>query len=822
MITIYAEKNDVGAKIVAAYGGLIYEGKQLSVQDVDKYKESKDFKRFLNSKGYLPCTYNGEQFCVTWGQGHMCELKQGYDYNPDYAKWANIPIPFLLDNYEIKLKEEIDFKTKKKTGKPNPYVKKQMDLIKSLFEKSDWIINATDDDREGETIFAYVYQFLGVNKPYKKARFDSQTKEGFLESLNFNNLVSSDITKHIEEAGRARSLADWIVGINLTVAMSLKYKTIITIGRVQTTVLYLIVAREKEIQKFVSKPFYYITAEFTNKNGEKYLAKHSKNQIFDKNEANALFSKVNGKQGTITKKESKIAERKVPLLYNTDTLNIESNQKFGFSSSITLQTVDGLYKKGYVSYPRTSSEYLTDDMTDIVNNTLNKLKEAFPQYQNFIFDDNRQFSNRHYNTKKVESHYAIIPTGSIPESLTDNEQKIYDLICKSLIRTIYSNAKIENTVIETTVEGELFKTTGTIIVDPQWMVIDGFKEDDIIPNVKENEIVDGQYFPNVGKTEPPKRYTESSLLASLISAGKIVDDKNLKEVLNGLASGGIGTGATRPGIIKHVIDLYCTMNKKYIVPTEKGIGIIDVLPIDDLKSPEMTAKWELRLKDIEKQKDSFDNFINDIETATTKWCEIIQNSPISNNPCFQKEDKNLTDLKCPVCGKNLRKFDWGYACSGFKKGDEHCCNFHIGYNVANTKINDATIKDLIIKKRTKCIHGLHKKNSTKTFCAYLIIDEQNQIKFSFDTGEKCPICGSPILVSEKSWYCSNYKNGCKVTLWDKIAERKISDSEKRTLLQKRETGLLDGFKNKKGEDFSTILQLTDNGDVIFKKRNKNS
>lgn len=819
MITVYAEKFDVGVKIAAALAGFDYNGTKITMSNIESYKTklNKDVKK----KGVIYIDYKGEKYAITWGQGHMCTLKQAKDYDPEYANWGKIPLPFFPSEYEIKVKEGIDFSTRKPTGEADKWTVAQLNIVEKLFNSSKYIINATDDDREGELIFAYVYQYLNCTTPYKRVKLDSQTEKGFKDA--FDKLIDSKDVKSVENAGRCRSISDWVTGANISSKMTLKYNKyftdlkMITIGRIQTVVLDFIVEREKAIKSFVSHPFWYVNAEFTTKTGEKYKAKHETSQIEDKKKAEELFNKINGNQGTITSRDISPVKKEVPLLYNLPNLSREANKAFGFTAAQTLSIAQSLYESGFITYPRTESECLTDDMQDVVDETLEMLKGVNPKYKEWIEKvSTRNYTKRHFNTKKVESHYAIIPTTEIPKGLSKEQQNLYDLIAKSLIRIIFKAANGEKTSIITEVEGEKFKSTGTVIVDPQWLIVDGTIDADLMPTVNVGDIVDGNYELKEGKTEPPKRYTDASLLLAMQTASKAIDDEELKKILVNKNKGGIGRPSTQGPIIDNVVSKYCTRSGKQIVPTEAAMKIIEILPVNELKSPDLTAEWEMKLDDVERGKLSMDSFIGDMEKAVKEWCKIIdEDSPKLEMP---KDADGLTEIKCPKCGSFMRKYKWGWACSAYSKDDPSACKFAMGYNMGGATFTDKDIEEILTNKRSsKLIKGFKKKDSEETYSAYVIIDENGNLGRSWETPYKCPLCGKPVIVGPKAWSCSGWKEGCGFVIWDMFSGKKLSDKDKELLITKGKTNLIKNFIKKDGGKYDATLMLGEDGKVTFYK-----
>ena len=729
---IYAEKFDMGLKIAVALAGFLNtpEG-QITMPNIETMKEKvqRDYKK----DGHIIVSYKSDQLDITWGQGHLCELYQAKDYNDEYKNWRNMPLPFIPERYQIKIKEGIDYKTGKKTGKADEFCKRQLNIIKKCFDNSDEIIIATDDDREGDYLADLVMRYLGYNgHPYKRMLIDSTTQSGLLEA--YSKLVDGSTRKGIVMAGNCRSISDWVVGANLTAAATLKMSKaldipLISIGRLQTAVLNFIIEREKAINNFVSKPFYQIKGHFTLANGEDY------DGITDRYEDKAVCQ---GKMrslsnvGYISKCEKKKVKKEVPLLYNSTDIYRAANEAYGYSAAKTLEIMQGLYDDGYISYPRTDSRHLTDDMIDKVDLYLDNLS-ADPKYAKWIKPQtDRKHTKRHYDTTKVESHYALCITENIPTKLSDEQAKIYDLIAKSIIRTTYDDAILEKTSIETTVNDVVFKSSGMTIDYPGWMIVsDTNTKETILPSMNVNDNVSGVYDLKEGKTEPPKRYTEATLLTAMQTCSNDIDDQKLKEMLKEKNKGGIGRPSTQPNIIKTVIDRYCTLKGKTIYPTENAMALMEQFPVSDLKSPEMTAEWENKLDMVEHSQMSAGIFLNEINESLKKWVQEVSNTRLTKTIASDKQENE--ELACPKCGNTVVFTKTGYAmCKGYfdKK-----CDFGI-YSVAGKTLPKAEIVNLIKTGHTKNEIKGFKSKAGKAFSAKLKLNNEYKIEFDFNNNNK--------------------------------------------------------------------------------------
>ena len=717
MITILAEKPDVGNKIAAALDKItLASGKEVGFAALKA--NEKAVKAQQAKDGYLKIRYADQDCYVTWGFGHLVQLKDAKDYDPAYANWRRMPRPFVPHPYELKLRENgnsFDARTKK-----------QFALIKKLFSKSDWIINATDFDREGEVIFSYIYELAECRKPVKRVCFASQTKDGILDA--FSKLRDRSEVLNIESAGRMRGIADWVVGINLTVAMTLHQRVkgeVLSIGRVQTPTLKMLVDRELAIRDFKPETYWTLDAVFTTAKGETYPATHKAKRFKSRDEIDAILQKITKKPGTVTEITEKREERAVPQLYSLSALQMDANAKYGMTLKETLQAAQALYDGGYTTYPRTDSRYLTEDMVPTVNRVLDSLKEN-PDYAPLIEGRPRSFPKwRYFNNKKVESHFAIIPTTSRPKSLSGHQAKVYDLIAKSVVCMLYGNAVLNRTTVTTEVEGEPFTSSGSTIVDPGFMAVTGMDKETALPKLTKGETVAGRYEGKEKQTEPPKHYTDKTLLAAMIAAGKELEDEELKKILADPSVAGIGTPATRDAIIETLITRgYAERSKKTLSATDKGIGLIQCLSVESIKSPALTAKWEKRLGEIERGSEDPNTFQNDIERTVAAWCKEIDAAPVTEQLKTAEQPKEA--IPCPVCHKPMKAYDWGYGCSGYKEG----CKFSVG-TICKKKLTENQLKKLVTERDTGLISGF-KSKANKPFRAHLILDESNKIVFKFE------------------------------------------------------------------------------------------
>ena len=545
MLVIYAEKQDMGAKIAAALDGIrLPIGTKVSLASLPKF--AKQVKSLQSSQGFLDITFNGEPTKVTWGFGHLYGLKNAVDYNKDYSQWKKLPECFIPAKYELRPISH----TEKIFADRND---KQRAIVKKLFNEADMIINSTDDDREGECIFAYVYEQSCTKKktPYQRVRFTSQTEAGIKDA--FAHLIPSADCKNIELAGRARAIYDWLIGANLTAQFTIKNpgNGVLSVGRVQTTVLKMIVDREKKARDFKSSKFWTVAGDFTTINDEDYHGEHEKKRFDTQAEAEAIVAKVKGCPAVVTAIESKKVKKDIPLLYSQTLLQMDANDKFGYTPDKTLEISQWLYEQGYTTYPRTKSQYLNDDMEPVVIKLLKGLT-PLPEFNKYLAGKKLTPRKSFFDTSKVDSHFAIIPTEKIPDiaSLTTEQKNIYTMIAYSVIRMIYEDAIVENTTVTTTVNGENFISKGTVVAVAGWMAVEHKTKEELLPALSKSEEVAAAFKTSEGETKPPARYTDKTILAAMKSAGKDLEDAELKKILADPSVNGIGTDATRAEILK--------------------------------------------------------------------------------------------------------------------------------------------------------------------------------------------------------------------------------------------------------------------------------
>lgn len=787
---IYAEKPDMARKIASALGHGSYSPAQ-------------------KSQGYYVINYCGNVYHVTWGYGHLCRLADAPEYDPTYKTWENRPMPFFPTKYKIVLNEY---------GKAP--VRQQYNVVSKLFKTADLIINATDYDREGELIFYYVYAYSNCTSPVKRMKLASTTDEGIEDALE--NLLPPEQFAGLLKSARCRGIADWVIGTNLTVAVTLQAGggTLYSIGRVQTPTLKMIVDRDQEIRNFKPEDYWTVDAVFTTQGDEKYKGQHKTKRFDKRTDAQAVLSKCQGHDGIITDITRTQKKKGLPYLYNLSALQIEANRLYKLGAQKTLNIVQKLYEAGYVTYPRTDSRFLPEDMVQDILKIQELLKNnGYGQLFKGADPANMTYRQKHYfDNGKIGSHYAIIPTTRLPSGLQPDEQKIYDMIAHSVIRMQHKDAVLESVKVITSVNGEPFVSSGTTIIDPGWMIAGGSQSETFLPPLKKGDCVSAACDITARKTEPPKHYTDATLLAAMVNAGREVEDDDLRTFMLDRENSGIGTEATRAGIIEILAKRgYTTKDKNAIKATPLGISLIDAIPVEDIKSVELTAKYERVLYDIAESDGNgpqASEFLRSIYKNVTVWCQTIQSIP-KERIIHMGEKKDSSGLICPQCGKEIRKMDWGYGCSGYRDG----CSFAVG-KICGKKLTENQVKILISKGKVGPLSGFKRKDGSSfnaTLELYRDKDEEGKercrVRFEErksdadnhkDLNGFCPCCHAKMVRGFSGWECAN-KCGFRIPYM--LCSREISKDEADTLLYHDQTSLLNGFVSKKGNPFSASLML---------------
>lgn len=809
MIVIYAEKPDMAEKIASALGEKSYHSSE-------------------KKQGFYNIKIRGLDYSVTWGYGHLCTLANAKEYDEAYRNWSRMPLPFIPDDFKIVLNE--------RDGIP---VGKTYSVVKKLFCQADYIINATDFDREGELIFYYLYKYMGCKKPVMRMKVSSTTTSGLREA--FYSLLDNDDVIPIRQSAECRSIADWVVGCNMTAAMTVKSgsSSVISIGRVQTPTLSIVTGRDQEIRDFKPKDYYTVDAVFTTKDGSKYKGTCDKKKFDTKEEAESVLISCGSFPGTVTKTEETEKIQKVPNLYSLDSLQMEANGRYGFSVKRTLDVTQSLYDKGFVTYPRTDCQYLPEDMFGRIRQTQDMLKQhGYEKYFTSHADPQNmsEHRKRFFDDSKLGSHFAIIPTDQPAIALSIDEQKIYGLVAASVIRMLYPDAVLKNKKIFTEVNKVMFVSSGMSVRDPGWMEVDHKVSQDLLPDVKEGDQVDSNVHMSKKQTEPPAHFTEKTLLAAMITAGKNLEEEDLKKFMSENKIDGLGTVATRASIIENLIRRGVIERKgKEILATQKGFDLIDIIPVKEIKSAALTAAYERKLNLIVHGKQDPDEFLEEIYRSTTDWCGQIKklSDKEAKTVADGKDEKDGSSIMCPICGRPVAKYAWGYGCTGYKDG----CKFSISQTIAGKKLTDRQMTSLCEKGTIGPLSGFVSKKTGKKFEASLKVEytsdstgkkEFTKIGFVFQDRKEdpdlvrardnasepdavCPECGAKMIKGTYGWEC---KNHCGVTIPYIKSKHRLTRQNVEDLLTDGETAEISDFVSQKGKYFTSNLRLQ-NKKVIF-------
>ena len=600
----------------------------------EKPSVARDIARIIGATSSHDGYMEGNGFQVTWTFGHLCTLKEPHDYTPMWKSWSLTSLPMIPDRFGIKLIDDQG-------------IKKQFAIIEGLMQKAERIVNCGDAGQEGELIQRWVMQKAGAKCPVSRLWISSMTDEAIREG--FQNLKDQADYQPLYMAGLSRAIGDWLLGMNATRLYTLKYgqnRQVLSIGRVQTPTLALIVNRQKEIDHFKPEPYWVLATVYRDTT---FTA--TKGKFTSKEEGEQAFATIEGKPFTVTKVEKKEGKEQPPQLYDLTSLQVDCNRKFGYSAEMTLNLIQALYEKKFTTYPRVDTQYLSDDIYPKCPQTLNGLYQTkfggqavYAEYIKPIGGKPLKKTKRVFDTSKVTDHHAIIPTGVIPQNLSDAEQKVFDLVARRFIGVFLPDCKFSTTTVLGQVDDIEFKVTGKEILEPGWRIVRGERldvkgekneEDDekktpedeerTLPTFVKGE--SGEHAPTLTEkwTTPPPYYNEASLLRAMETAGKFVEDETLRAAMK---ENGIGRPSSRASIIETLFKRhYIRRERKRLVATPTGIELIDLIREELLKSCELTGIWEKKLRDIELQKYDAQQFINELKQQVTDIVHDVMTDP---------------------------------------------------------------------------------------------------------------------------------------------------------------------------------------------------
>jgi DNA topoisomerase-3 len=685
--------------------------------------------------------FESDETIVTFAVGHLLELVDPEVYDERLKRWRMADLPILPEEFQLQPRDA--------------KAKKQLKLIRTLLERDDVdrIINACDAGREGELIFAHIYEASGSDKPVDRLWISSLTKQAIREG--FEKLRPGQEMHALEAAARSRAEADWLVGMNATRAATIRGRAwvggVVSLGRVQTPTLAMIVRREREIQAFVPEPYWLVHASFDPRYQGLWF-EGDETRLKEGKRADAIVEKVSDKDGVVESVQRRQQSERPPLLYDLTSLQRDANRRFGFSARRTLQAAQSLYEdKKAITYPRTSSRYLSGDLVPQLKPTAATLR-PIPQYAEaarFVVALDELPLSRVVNDARVDDHHAIIPTDIEHEldRFSPDERRVFDLVARRFLAVFHPPARYERTEIITLVEEERFRTRGKVTLEAGWRGVYGLEADADRQQQQQDEDADEESaeLPKVEQgqrvhcvsaeseakeTRPPPRYTEATLLSAMEGAGKLIDDEELREAMK---ERGLGTPATRAETIETLIRReYVERVGKDLQATPKGLQVITMLEAHPLTSAELTGGWEKRLSDIEHGAGDRDAFMREIAGFTRETVEQIA--------ALDKEKLRPERVElglCPRCGAEtgeiIRENSKAYGCTSWKSKEEAGCGFVIWKRVAGRTLTPELARQLLQDGRTKEVVAGFRSRAGKPFRARLVLNSEGKVEFDFPT-----------------------------------------------------------------------------------------
>ncbi len=810
----------------------------------EKPSVAREIAQVIGAKSKKDGYFEGNGYQVTWTFGHFCQLREPEDYRPEWKRWSIHELPMIPDNFGIKLLQ-------------NKGVEQQFKVIKKLLESATMVINCGDAGQEGEVIQRWVLTEAKYRKPFKRLWISSLTEEAIRQG--FQNLKEGSEFDLLYQAGKSRAIGDWLLGINATRLFTIKYaqgRQLLSLGRVQTPTLAMIVNRYHEIQNFKPETFWELKTVY-----RETIFASTAGKFLQEEKGRAILEAVKQEELTITDIEIKRAVESPPRLFDLTSLQIECNNKMSLSAEETLKTVQSLYEKKVVTYPRVDTTFLPDDMYPKIPGIMQGLT-AYRALTEPLLQTKIRKTTKVFNNNKVTDHHAIIPTGAAAGNLYGPEAGVYDIIVRRFLAAFYPDCIVSNTTVTGEAAKHTFRAKGRQILEPGWRVIYGKEEEtkkaapeaNFEEKEEENAVLPifekgehGPHEPMLDRkmTSPPKEYTEATLLRTMETAGKQIEDEELKEALK---ENGIGRPSTRAAIIETLFKReYIRKEKKKILPTQMGIDLIGVIKNPTLKSPELTGHWEKKLRQIENGNFSPEAFLRELKTLVNDMVQEVKGdrtvlaiepkpvslpvtttkpAPTKSSESKQKktaEKVNTHDFGlCPACKTGqIVKGSQAFGCVRWKEG----CSFRLPLTFGGKEIPAKAIQALLAKGKTPVLKGLVLPDQSGKADAQLILDEKLTLqaqpvdkKPAVDPFSKCPKCQQGKILKGKSAYgCSRFREGCSFLVPFAIAGKTLSEKNVADILIKGKTPKLKGFISpKSGNKFEAILKISEEGKIIFK------
>ena len=739
----------------------------------EKPSVAREIASILGANSKKEGYYEGNGYAVTYTFGHLCTLLEPKDYKPHWKSWDLNNLPMLPERFTTKVTND--------SG-----IKKQFSIIKTLFEKATLVINCGDAGTEGELIQRWVINQCGYKGKVKRLWISSLTQEAINEG--FKNLRPSEHYDNLYYAGFSRAIGDWLLGLNATRLYTVKYggyKQVLSVGRVQTPTLAMLVNRFKEITNFKPQPYWELQTSYRNT-----LFNYEDGRFLKKEDGQVLADKVKKSDFEIVSVTKKKGKEYAPKLFDLTGLQVYCNNKFGFSADETLKIVQKLYEMKVVTYPRVDTTFLPNDIYPKISGILSKLTN-YNQLTKELLGSKIKKSKRVFDDKKVTDHHAIIPTG-IQGNLQYNQQQVYDIITRRFIGVFYPDSEVSNTAVLAKAAEVPFKTTGKEILTKGWRIVFEREDNTIKKELNQQSILPtfikgekGTHEPSFTEkeTKPPRNFSEASLLRAMETAGKQVDDDEMRELMK---ENGIGRPSTRASIIETLFRRkYIERKKKLVLPTQTGIDLINLIDNELLKSAELTGRWEKRLKEIERGEFKAGTFINNMkkmvdelvyEVRSNKSNVRISHTQINKKTKQKKAvpKKLVANKKCPKCDTGqLLKGSKAFGCSNYNNS----CDFLMPFQFLGKKISENQLLRLLDKKSTTNLKGF--KTESGKVEGIIRLDEAFKYKLEpkkittpSTSNISCPKCKKGTVLRGKNAYgCSQYKEGCSfVFTFEKVKE----------------------------------------------------
>ncbi|MCU0573773.1 MAG: DNA topoisomerase 3 [Syntrophobacteraceae bacterium] len=810
----------------------------------EKPSVARDFAKALGAGGRRDGYFEGKDYVITWAVGHLLELAEPRDYDSKWSRWRMDTLPILPEKLRYK---------------PISKTEKQLRIVQKQLGRNDvgHVVIATDAGREGEVIARTILHSVGDFSFDRASRFwTSQALTPRVVKETLDQLRPSADFDRLWHAGQARQFADWLVGMNLSRAATLKFgshRDVYSVGRVQTAVLALLVDRRRERERFVPKPYWLLRAVFENLRGtwSGSWFRKDETRLEDRDLAERLLALVSGQTGRVTSVKRENKRQAPPLLFSLTDLQREANAKFGFTAKQTLDIAQKLYEeRKCLSYPRTDSRVLGSRNVDLAQQTIQKLSAAYPDL--FSGHDPKLVSagnKRVFNDARLTDHHALIPLAPIPEGASPQEKRIYDLVLKRFAAAFHPDYEYEATEIITEVSGETFRTRGSRPLKPGWKAVHGSESPSRTKAGNESDEVEEENLPPLEKgdearvveaqldekmTQPSPEYTEALLLKDMVNPSRFVTEEELQKIFKGEV--GLGTQATRAQIIETLIlRQYVTRARKSLAATDKGCFLIEQLRRFEraraLASPEETARWEMELEKIALGMGRPETFLEAVRAFVEKGVREIK----STSPPLRTVHRTIG--ACPACGGEIIEGRKGFGCGNWRPKDGGC-RFVIWKEISGRHIDAETVRRLLNGETVG--PSIFRDTDGRDFSASLILERQggegetpaswaarlirsetppsggdavqggSPQPSPLDVIGKCPRCGGRVIEGKKGYGCANWRpeNGkCSFVIWKVVAGKTLTRKAVTDLLKKGETALLRGFKSRSGKKFSARLRL---------------